>query len=556
MSKALWASLTAAAVVVIGYVALAFWTGWAVPAGTHVAGIDIGSMSREEAVKALDEGLAERSEAPVLLSAGEGTEAEFSPADVSLDYSAENTVDALTGARFNPVDIFRGLTGRLNHKSLAIEVDSQALDTTAESLAEDLSVTPKNAELAFSADKPKITEGKNGREVTAADIVDAVETQWPAQDGKPLSAEAETVEPDITDAEAQRAKTDIAEPAVASPVILEAAGEKSGEELKLSPKAIAQAASFVPRDSELALELDGKALKTALFEENDGVGEEAQNASFEFSDGTMSVVPSKDGISAKDADVQKAVDAALSADDRRAELPLTAKKASFTTDDAKNMKMETIGKFSTPYSSQAGRDTNLKVASGKVDGTVVQPGEQFSLNKALGKRTAANGYRKAGVISGGEMKDDYGGGVSQVSTTLFNAAFFSGMQLDEHKAHSRYISRYPEGREATLDWHSIDMAFTNTSDKPVVLHMSVSDGKVNAEIKGEKTLEVEAGKSGRFAHTSPSTVKKSGPSCKPQSPRGGWSITIYRTMKNIETGKVSKDQFTTVYSPVNRIECD
>ena len=556
MSKALWGTLTAVAAVLIGYVALAFWTGRSVPAGTHVAGIDIGSMSRDEAVKALDEGLAERAQEPVALSAGEDSEAEFSPDDVSLGFSAEDTVDELIGPRFNPVDIFRALSGSEHDKPLALEYDQSALDTAAKSLAEDLSVEPKNAELAFSGEKPEVTESADGREVTADSIVEAIETQWPAQDGKPLNTKAETVEPDITDAEAQKAKTEIAEPAVASPVTLKSTGEKSGESLKLSPEAIAKAASFTPRESKLALELDGKALKGSLFKENKGVGEKAQNASFEFSGGKLTVVPSKDGISAKDVDVAKAVDATLKAENRTAELPLTAEKASFTTDDAKNMKMETMGKFSTPYSSQAGRDTNLKVASAKVDGTVVQPGEQFSLNKALGQRTAANGYRKAGVISGGEMKEDYGGGVSQVSTTLFNAAFFSGMQLDEHKAHSRYISRYPEGRESTLDWHSIDMAFTNTSDKPVVLHMSVSGGKVNAEIKGEKTLEVEAGASGRFAHTSPATVKKSGPSCKPQSPRGGWSITIYRTMKNIETGKVTKDQFTTVYRPVNRIVCD
>ncbi|WP_180965507.1 peptidoglycan binding domain-containing protein, partial [Brevibacterium paucivorans] len=78
------------------------------------------------------------------------------------------------------------------------------------------------------------------------------------------------------------------------------------------------------------------------------MGEKAQNASFEFSGGKLTVVPSKDGISAKDADVAKAVDAALKAENRTAELPLTAEKASFTTDDAKNMKMETMGKFSTP----------------------------------------------------------------------------------------------------------------------------------------------------------------------------------------------------------------
>lgn len=555
MSKALWGTLTALAVILIGYVALALWTGRSVPAGTHVAGIDIGSKSRDEAVSALDDGLRERAEDTVRLTAGKNSEAEFAPEDVKLGYSAEKTVDGLIGPNFNPADIYRSLVGDKNDKPLAVEVDDAALEDKAKGLAEDLSTKPKNAQLEFSGTDPKVSEGKNGIEVSPDAISDAVYSQWPAQPKQALTAESESVEPDITDEEAQQAKKDIAEPAVSDPVTLKSTGEKSGKTLTLSPKAIAKAASFKPKDSKLALELDGGALKKSLFKENKDAGQKAQNASFEFSGDKLKVIPSKNGISADDADVQKAVGAALKADDRTAEVPLKTEKATFTTDDAKKMKMETMGKFSTPYSSQPGRDTNLKVASAKVDGTVVQPGEQFSLNQALGQRTAANGYRKAGVISGGEMKDDYGGGVSQVSTTLFNAAFFSGMQLDKHQAHSRYISRYPEGRESTLDWNSIDMAFTNTSDKPVVLRMSVSGGKVNAEIKGEKTVDVKAGASDRFAHTSPSTIKKSGGSCKPQSPKGGWSITIYRTMTNIKTGKVSKDQFTTVYSPVNRLVC-
>jgi vancomycin resistance protein YoaR len=197
------------------------------------------------------------------------------------------------------------------------------------------------------------------------------------------------------------------------------------------------------------------------------------------------------------------------------------------------------------------------VSTDSVRGTVLLPGEQFSLNEALGQRTAANGYKPAGVISEGQMKEDYGGGVSQVSTTLFNAAFFAGFDLDEHRAHSRYISRYPEGRETTLDWTSIDLKFTNTADTPVVLDMSLSGGEVHARVLGVRTVEVEAGASDRFAFTSPGTVRESGPSCTPQAPGEGWSITIYRTIRDAGSGDVvQEDDFTTVYRPVNRVICE
>lgn len=143
-----------------------------------------------------------------------------------------------------------------------------------------------------------------------------------------------------------------------------------------------------------------------------------------------------------------------------------------------------------------------------------------------------------------------------MSTTLFNAAFFAGFDLDEHKAHSRYISRYPEGRETTLDYRSIDLKFTNNTDKPVVLDMYLEGGKVHARVLGVKTVDVEADASSRFAYTSPSTIKGSGSTCKPQSPRQGWSIKIFRTIKEHGSGKViKKDDFVTVYNPVHRVTC-
>lgn len=155
------------------------------------------------------------------------------------------------------------------------------------------------------------------------------------------------------------------------------------------------------------------------------------------------------------------------------------------------------------------------------------------------------------------MTKDFGGGISQVSTTLFNAAFFAGFDLDEHQAHSRYIDRYPEGRETTLDWSSIDLKFTNNSDTPVILDMGLSDGEVHARVLGEKTVDVEADASGRFAQTSPGTVRESGSDCTPQSPKPGWSITIYRTIKDAASGSVvSEDDFTTTYRPVNRVICE
>jgi vancomycin resistance protein YoaR len=106
---------------------------------------------------------------------------------------------------------------------------------------------------------------------------------------------------------------------------------------------------------------------------------------------------------------------------------------------------ERVSTFTTRFPNNPPRTTNIRIAARRLDGVLVRPGEVFSLNETLGRRTPAKGYQQAPVIESGRLVKDYGGGVSQVSTTLFNAVFFAGLDVVTHKPHSFYISRYPRG---------------------------------------------------------------------------------------------------------------
>ena len=124
-----------------------------------------------------------------------------------------------------------------------------------------------------------------------------------------------------------------------------------------------------------------------------------------------------------------------------------------TTEAAKKLRItELVSEFTTNYPCCAPRVTNIKRAAALLDGTIILPGKKFSLNGALGKRTEAKGFVSAPQIFNGRFEEAVGGGISQVATTLFNAAFFSGIKLVAHQAHQFYISRYPMGREATVSW--------------------------------------------------------------------------------------------------------
>ncbi|MCA9683399.1 MAG: VanW family protein [Myxococcales bacterium] len=146
-----------------------------------------------------------------------------------------------------------------------------------------------------------------------------------------------------------------------------------------------------------------------------------------------------------------------------------------------------LGTFSTPYSMDAGagdRTFNLKVGAAALDGHVLMPGELFSFNEVVGDRSAENGYRWAPGISGGQIIDVLGGGICQVASTIFGAGFFAGLDVVHARPHSRPSGYVDMGLDATVVWDSVDLVMRNPYDFPVVLHMTVSQGQVRAEVLG------------------------------------------------------------------------
>ena len=147
---------------------------------------------------------------------------------------------------------------------------------------------------------------------------------------------------------------------------------------------------------------------------------------------------------------------------------------------------ERISWFQTPHNCCENRVVNINLMSDAVRGAIIQPGETFSLNKFVGERTPEKGYLKAAGIWKGAHVNQYGGGVSQLTTTLFNAAFFAGMDITDYKMHSEYFTRYPFGREATLSWTSPDLKIKNISTKPIMIWTYYSGTQVTVEMYGTK----------------------------------------------------------------------
>lgn len=154
-----------------------------------------------------------------------------------------------------------------------------------------------------------------------------------------------------------------------------------------------------------------------------------------------------------------------------------------------------LGSYSTYYKpSNKERSHNIVLAAKAIDNTVVFPGETFSFNETVGERTKERGYKRAPVIVKGELAEDIGGGICQVSSTLFNAADIHGIQMIERYTHSRKVPYVPPGRDATVSWWGPDFVFRNMFNEPILIRARAKDGIMSVAVYTSETAEYFSGK--------------------------------------------------------------
>lgn len=142
-----------------------------------------------------------------------------------------------------------------------------------------------------------------------------------------------------------------------------------------------------------------------------------------------------------------------------------------------------LGKYATYFKpGNKERTHNIKLASEAINNYVIFPGETFSFNKVVGKRTKERGYMKAPVIVKGEFAEDIGGGICQTSSTLYNAVDLDGVKILERYSHSRSVPYVPPGRDATVSWYGPDFVFQNKYNQPLLIRASAENGKMIVEI--------------------------------------------------------------------------
>jgi vancomycin resistance protein YoaR len=198
---------------------------------------------------------------------------------------------------------------------------------------------------------------------------------------------------------------------------------------------------------------------------------------------------------------------------------------------------ELVSTFTTPHACCQNRVTNIQRMADLVRGKVILPGEEFSLNGHVGRRTVENGFVEGGAIEHGVLTSDIGGGVSQFATTMFNAAFFAGLDLVEYQAHSLNFERYPDGREATISFPKPDLVVKNTTPYAILVWTSYTDESITVEMYSTKNVEV--------------------PELEPRvSTQGVCTRYTVPRERHYSDGRVVEDEVFAVYRPTEGINCD
>ena len=295
--------------------------------------------------------------------------------------------------------------------------------------------------------------------------------------------------------------------------------------------------------------------------END-VNKAPSSASISIVNGKINITPEINGAMLQKDELRQAIidviNGELSQEYAKIEAQIETVKPEITKEKLSFINSP-ISSFSTSFStSAANRINNIELATKAINGKLLMPGQSFSFNEAVGERTKARGYKEAGVIIGDKIESGLGGGICQVSSTLYSAMLHTDLKADERRNHSLPLAYIGKGLDATVDWGNIDYKFTNTLDKPIYIEGYTKDKKVYFNIYSHESYTKQSYEMETEISVVQPTIKYiddanklKGETVVVKKPSNGYRVKVYR--KTIENGKVIETETISndYYKPVS-----
>lgn len=495
--KKRWLWLLPALLVLV--VAAIFWTdhvaseGDIVASNVRFAGIDISGETPREVAKQVSNRETELLRRPVVVNLGEGR-VSMTADEIGYDYLYDETVSRVVSARHSSTPWNEFVAWASTPFSTVRIKDHYVLDEERArarlSLGDFVIEQPVEPSIAIdSSGDLQADPGETGVGVDIDRLIDDLESADIAGGTVDLEAVHVPIEPTVSLESAETFAREMNR--LTRRGFLAVAGSQSNQ---LTPDAVRRHLSTTVEDGEMTMNLDVVGLEDEVEAGFAGPVSSLVPPDIEVVDGEVTVVSegqpplvccSRDSVRSAFEDYLSG-GPAWSVLDPRPSDDVTLRAWADGT-----LITEPVAEFTTSHRCCENRVVNIHTIADALTGKYLVPGETFSLNELVGPRTREKGYLPAGAIRGGHMTDEVGGGVSQFVTTLFNAAFFAGLDLDEYQSHTVYFSRYPFGREATLSMPAPDLVMTNDTDHPVLIWPTYTDTSITVTIYSTANVDVE-----------------------------------------------------------------
>ena len=479
--------------------------------GVRIAGVDIGGKTPRQAETLLQRRSEQLSSDAVTFRVGTHSwELEPRRLGVRVDWGA--AVDAVRrqGEGFGPLRGFRRLDMRFFGADVAppTQVYDVALRYWLDRIERTVNAPHREAAIVLRGLTPEIVPARTGhvldRHAAATTIVRALASLKREPVGLPVNVDRPKVTADDLTVAAAQVRT-----VLAAPVHVTLGTTR----WNLRPPRLARLLQL-PADGRRDLRIGGDGASKWFAALARRVDRAPKDADWAIRSSGIDVVPDRPGhVLDVPRSAQRVLRAALvtAPELRSAKLIVERVEAERSTAEARAMNIKgLVASYQTFYGGEPNRIHNVQLVSHLVDGHVIAPGAVFSFNETTGARTADKGFREAPVIINGELQTGLGGGVCQVSTTVFNAAYEAGLPIVSRTNHALYISHYPQGRDATVNYPDIDLQFRNDTGHWLLLRTWVGSSSLTVALYGTPIHRRVVSETGSLKVTGPVPTKKVG----------------------------------------------
>ncbi len=476
--------------------------------GVKIAGVDVGGLSAAQARQKLEKASAKLTWVPVELVARD-SHYEVAPAQLGIIVNWDAAIEKARrdGDGVTPLRGYKRLEMRLLGRRImpSVKLSSVAMTRLLSTISRSVDKPVREPALVLDGSQPRVVAGHKGLALDKKEATALVVKALGSLSRSTVVLPVRVTSPSVRRSDLVRVAGQV-QTAVSAPVLLKLGAAR----WTIMPAQIEKMLAF-PHDGQRNLSIGGSEANAYLRSLAKRLDRPAKNADFAISGSNIRIVPARAGHV---LDMQRTVKAILTAalnstGKRLAPLAMKNTEPEQTTEQAKAMGITgLVGSYETTFTGTPNRIHNVQLVAKLIDKKLIAPGAVFSFNKTTGQRSAEKGFLTAPQIANGKLVDALGGGICQVSTTVFNAAFEAGLDIRERVNHALYISHYPLGRDATVNWPSPDLKIRNDTGHWLLIRTFSSYSTLLVAFFGTPQHRKVVSESAPLTITGPPPVKK------------------------------------------------